>query len=93
MPSVVVGVVRAMFERTPAPRSVLVHFRLGQVFGEPGQVVQQRAVLVDALSTLITARTPGTIVELPYRWKRGVYVDLLAGAPLRAPTGSGDIDA
>ena len=72
MPTVVVGVVREMFEQTPAPRSVLVHFRLGQVFGEPGAAVQQRAVLADALSTLITARKAGTIVELSYRWKRGV---------------------
>ena len=88
MPTVVVGVIREMFERTPAPRSVVVHFRLGQVFGEPGQAVQQRAILADVLSTLITARQAGTIVELPYRWKRSVYVD-----PLRGPTARADIDA
>ena len=82
MPTVVVGVIREMFERTPAPRSVVVRFRLGQVFGEPGAAVQQRAVLADALSTLISARKAGTIVELPYRWKREVYVDPI----LRAPT-------
>ena len=90
MPTVVVGVIREMFERTPAPRSVVVRFRLGQVFGEPGQRVQQRAILADALSVLITARQAGTIVELPYRWKRSVYVDPL---PLRAPTAPGDIDS
>lgn len=89
MPTVVVGVIREMFEQTPAPRSVVVRFRLGQVFGEPGAAVQQRAVLADVLTTLITARQPGDIVELPYRWKRGVYVDPI----LRAPTGRADIDA
>jgi len=77
MPTVVVGVIREMFERTPAPRSVVVRFRLGQVFGEPDQRVQQRAILADALSVLITARQAGTIVELPYRWKRSVYADPL----------------
>jgi hypothetical protein len=77
MPTVVVGVIREMFERTPAPRSVVVRFRLGQVLGEPGRAVQQRAILADVLSTLITARQAGTIVELPYRWKRSVYVDPL----------------
>jgi hypothetical protein len=87
MPTVVVGVIREMFERTPAPRSVVVRFRLGQVFGEPGQQVQQRAILADALSALLTARQAGSILELPYRWKRSVYVD-----PLRAPTARGDID-
>jgi D-proline reductase (dithiol) PrdB len=91
MPTVVVGVIREMFERTPAPRSVVVRFRLGQVFGEPGNAVQQRAVLADALSALMTVRQVGTIVELPYRWKRGGYVDPIAR--LRAPTGPGDIDA
>ena len=75
MPTVVVGVIREMFERTPAPRSVVVRFRLGQVFGEPGRQVQQRAILADALSALITARQAGSIFELPYRWKRSVYVD------------------
>ena len=84
----VVGVIRAMFERTPAPRSVVVRFRLGQVFGEAGQAVQQRAILADALSALVTARRAGTILELPYRWKRSVYVD-----PLRAPTAPADIDS
>jgi hypothetical protein len=77
MPTVVVGVIREMFERTPAPRSVVVRFRLGQVFGEPGRGVQQRAILADALSALITARQAGSILELPYRWKRSVYVDPL----------------
>jgi hypothetical protein len=89
MPTVIVGVIGEMFERTPAPRSVVVRFRLGQVLGEPGAALQQRAVLADVLTTLIAATQPGAIVELPYRWKRGVYVDPI----LRAPTGRGDIDA
>ena len=89
MPTVVVGVIREMFERTPAPRSVVVRFRLGQVFGEPGQKVQQRAILADALSALITARQVGSILELPYRWKRSVYVDPI----LRTPTVGADIDS
>ena len=89
MPTVVVGVIREMFERTPAPRSVVVRFRLGQVFGEPGAAVQQRAVLADVLSALLTVRQAGTILELPYRWKRSVYVDPI----LRAPTARADIDA
>jgi hypothetical protein len=74
-----------MFERTPAPRSVVVRFRLGQVFGEPGHGVQQRAILADALSALITARQAGSILELPYRWKRSVYVDPLGRGDGCAP--------
>ncbi len=73
-----VGVVRESLERAPAPRNVLVRFRLGQVFGEPGNVVQQRALLADALSALSTIRRAGGLVELPYRWKRSVYQDPLS---------------
>ncbi len=64
-----VGVVREMLEKTPAPRNVLVRFRLGQVFGEPGQVGRQRAVLGASLAALLTMRRPGGLIELPYRWK------------------------
>ncbi|HYK81656.1 MAG TPA: hypothetical protein VEU55_00805 [Gemmatimonadales bacterium] len=76
-----VGVVREMLARAPAPRNVFVRFRLGQVFGEPGHVVQQRAILAAALAALFTVRRPGAIVELPYRWKRNAYKDPLAAPP------------
>lgn len=52
-------------------------FRLGQIFGEPGAVVQQRAVLMDALGAFAQLSTPGAIMDLPYRWKRSVYCDPL----------------
>ncbi len=82
MPTVVVGVIREMLEKTPAPRNVFVPFRLGQVFGEPRKEVQQRALLWDALVALHSIREPGAIVDLPYRWKRSTYVDPLEeGAP------------
>jgi D-proline reductase (dithiol) PrdB len=63
--------------RTPAPRNVFVPFRLGQIFGEPGADVQQRAVLMDALTALAYVSAAGTILDLPYRWKRSVYRDPL----------------
>jgi len=71
-------VVREASVRTPAPRNVFVPFRLGQVFGEPGADVQQRAVLMDALTALADVSAPGEILDLPYRWKRSVYQDPLA---------------
>jgi hypothetical protein len=75
---VLVGVVREMLEKAPAPRNVFVRFRLGEVFGEPEHVVQQRAILAAALEALVTVRVPGAIVDLPYRWKRSEYRDPLA---------------
>jgi hypothetical protein len=77
IPTVTLSVVREASVRTPAPRNVFVPFRLGQVFGEPGAVAQQRAVLIDALGALLRLTTPGQILDLPYRWKRTGYRDPL----------------
>lgn len=65
-----------MTEALPAPRNVLVRFRLGQTFGEPGAAVQQRTVLRDTLRALRLAERAGMVMELPYRWKRETYQDL-----------------
>ncbi len=67
------SVVRSMTEATPAPRNVLVRFRLGQVFGEPDNVAQQQAVLRGALDALGAIEAPGGMVELPFRWRREEY--------------------
>jgi D-proline reductase (dithiol) PrdB len=80
MATVLVGVVREMLEKAPAPRNLFVPFRLGQIFGEPGADVQQRAVLMDALTAFARMGTAGAILDLPYRWKRTVYRDPLARA-------------
>jgi hypothetical protein len=77
IPTVTLSVVREASMRTPAPRNVFVPFRLGQIFGEPGADAQQRAVLMDALTAFAHVSTAGTILELPYRWKRSVYRDPL----------------
>lgn len=78
IPTVTLSVVREASVRAPAPRNVFVPFRLGQIFGEPGAQVQQRAILMDALAAFAQLATPGAILDLPYRWKRSVYRDPLA---------------
>ena len=77
IPTVTLSVVRQASVRTPAPRNIFVPFRLGQIFGEPGAAVQQRAILMDALAAFARLRAPGAILELPYRWKRTLYRDPL----------------
>jgi hypothetical protein len=52
------------------PRALLVNFARGSMFGEPGNVKRQRRILMDALEALRTMSVPGTIQQLPYRWKR-----------------------
>jgi D-proline reductase (dithiol) PrdB len=73
IPTVTLSVVRTMTESLPAPRNVLVRFRLGQVFGEPGHVAQQRTILRAALAAFGSAAEAGAVIELPYRWKKEVY--------------------
>lgn len=73
IPTVTVSVVREASLRAPAPRNVFVPFRLGQIFGEPGADVQQRAVLMDALTAFGRVRDPGGILDLPHRWKRSIF--------------------
>ena len=49
------------------PRSVFVNFPMGNAFGCPFDVKQQRAILRDAL-TLLERNEPGVLVDLPYDW-------------------------
>ena len=75
IPTVTISVVQKMTEALPAPRNVLVRYRLGQVFGEPGNVAQQQAVLRDTLAAVKSITEPGGVEELPHRWKRHSYPD------------------
>ena len=77
IPTVTLSVVREASVRSPAPRTVFVPFRLGQVFGEPGAEVQQRAVLMATLEAFGRLRQPAAILDLPYRWKRSILRDPL----------------
>jgi D-proline reductase (dithiol) PrdB len=56
-----------------APRFLYLHWPFGHALGEPGNIAQQRTVLHDMLSMAVSARGPGLVVELPYRWRRGTY--------------------
>ncbi|MFO8090185.1 MAG: hypothetical protein R6U13_10145 [Desulfatiglandaceae bacterium] len=52
------------------PRSLLVKFARGCMFGEPRNVERQRRIILDGLEALKSMTEPGTIQELPYRWKK-----------------------
>lgn len=67
------SVVQSMTEALSAPRNVLVRFRLGQIFGEPGAVAQHQAIVREMFRALDVAKQPGEVIESPYRWKREAY--------------------
>jgi len=52
------------------PRALLVKFARGSMLGEPGNAARHRRIILDALDALKTMTEPGTVRELPYRWKR-----------------------
>jgi D-proline reductase (dithiol) PrdB len=52
------------------PRALLVKFPRGSMLGEPENKNRQRRIIMDALDALKTITEPGTVCELPYKWKR-----------------------
>lgn len=52
------------------PRAVYVRFPTGNAVGEPHKPHQQRSILRGVLQALETIAEPGTLLEMPYRWKR-----------------------
>ena len=74
IPTVSISIARKFTEETKAPRAVFVRWPMGHPLGEPGRTGQQTAVLRAALRALVEITVPGTIVDLPYRWRR--YEDL-----------------
>ena len=50
------------------PRAVFVNFPLGHQVGKPFDPEGQTRIILDALHVLETATTPGTLVQLQYKW-------------------------
>jgi hypothetical protein len=59
-----------------APRMLYLHWPFGHALGEPTNWDQQRTILHDVFSMARTAPRPGLIVELPYQWRRQVYLPI-----------------
>ena len=51
-----------------APRVAAISHPFGRPYGQVGDAETQRAVLRAALGVLQSARTPGEVVHLPFRW-------------------------
>ena len=73
IPTVGVSIVREYTEKVQPPRTVYVKWPFGHPLGEPGNIRQQRAVILEAFKVLYSSTTPGEIVDLPFRWRRYDY--------------------
>jgi hypothetical protein len=75
IPTIGVSIVREYSEKVKPPRTVYLRWPFGHPLGEPFNIAQQRVVLAEALAALRAIQTPGTIIDLPYRWRREKYKD------------------
>lgn len=73
IPTIGISIVRKYSEQVKPPRTVFLRWPFGHPLGEPFNTHQQRVVLAEAFRALYEIREPGTIIDLPYRWKRETY--------------------
>lgn len=59
---------RDIIANVRAPRALYVRFPYGAPLGPAGHVETQQAVIHEALELLVTAQTPGAIVESAVEW-------------------------
>ncbi len=69
-----ISILRKFTEETRVPRAMFLKWPLGHPVGEPFKKEEQTFIVKKALSLLETIKTPGTIIDPPYRWKRYEYM-------------------
>ena len=70
-----ISIVREYSEKVKPPRTVFLRWPFGHPVGEPGNIKQQRAVVLESFRALYQIKEPGSIVDLPFRWRREKYDD------------------
>lgn len=73
IPTISISIVRRFTEEIKPPRAVFLRWPLGHPLGEPFKVKQHMTVLRRVFDALRDIKEPGTIIDLPYRWKREDY--------------------
>ena len=56
-------------------RTVFLRGSFGHPLGEPFKTGQHAAILRSAFQALVAIQTPGTIIDLPFKWRRHQYVE------------------
>jgi D-proline reductase (dithiol) PrdB len=55
------------------PRTIFLKWPQGHPFGKPFNILQQKAVLINALDALHTINKPGEIIDIPLRWEKDAH--------------------
>jgi D-proline reductase (dithiol) PrdB len=69
-PTVVISLIPELSSIVGAPRTLVVRFPFGAPCGDPGNRELHRAVVLEALGILTSARKPGHVQESRHAWKR-----------------------
>lgn len=75
IPTIGISIVREYTEKVKPPRSIFLKWPFGHPLGEPFHVFQHYAVIIQAFKALYEVKTPGEIIDIPYRWRRQIYDD------------------
>ncbi len=70
-----ISIAREYSEKVRPPRTLFLHWPFGHPLGEPNKRSQHRAILFEAFRALYQIEQAGTIVDLPFRWRREKYTD------------------
>jgi len=70
IPTVSVSINRRLTEEVRPPRAVFLNWPMGHPLGQPFKADVQMAVIKSAFRALETIKEPGTILDLPFRWKK-----------------------
>ena len=73
IPTIGISIVRRYAEKIKPPRTVFLDWPFGHPLGEPFNEAQQRTVVIDVLKALNSIKKPGSILDLPYKWKKECY--------------------
>jgi D-proline reductase (dithiol) PrdB len=68
IPTIYLGSCKDMMARVKPPRSAFLNFPLGRQCGKPNDPELQLSILKATLDVLMTASTPGEIVDLPFEY-------------------------
>ena len=76
--TVMIGSIKSICENIKPPRTVLVRFPFGQLFGAPFDISTQKEVLAECLIHIKSIREPGEIAPLNLNWRTSIARSLEA---------------
>jgi len=68
-----ISILRKYTEKIKPPRTIYLRWPFGHPLGEPFNIAQQRAVIIEAFKALYSINKAGEIIDIPFKWKKHKY--------------------